>query len=150
MDEADRDPRGSQARSLLGSIEQSLETLRGIGSEIQRRFEEDLASSKKVESDLLTEANMRNNLERHRLLFNSVVDQLKQAQFASGFGGVTARTLDPPGVAPLRPRAALIISLRSHSASVWVPWPPSRPTSWMCDSGHWLRYSGYLTSRCSE
>ena len=49
---------GDQSRSLLGSIEQSLETLRGIGSEIQRRFDEDLASSKKVESDLLTEANI--------------------------------------------------------------------------------------------
>src|SRR5207253_1550945 len=91
------------------SIEQSLQSIEAIRTKIQERFEKDLAESKKAEIGLLRESNLRHNLERQRTLFNSVVDQLKQAQLVSDFGSVTAQTINPPSVTTIRSPMALIL-----------------------------------------
>jgi capsular exopolysaccharide synthesis family protein len=65
-------------------------------TEIEERFRTDLSESKKTENDLFTKSNLRNNFERQRVLFNSVVDQLKQAQLVSDYGSVNAQVLNPP------------------------------------------------------
>lgn len=104
-------PGEGQTRGLLASIERSLESIEALQTKIQERFESELGATKKAEIDLLAESNLRNNLERHRALFNSVVDQLKQAQLVSDYGSVSAQTIDPTSVQPLRPRMASILVL---------------------------------------
>ena len=42
-------------------------------------------------------------------MFYSVVDQLKQAQFVSDFGSVTAQVLDPPAATENRPSVPLVL-----------------------------------------
>ena len=79
---------------------------------VQEQFEKDLPAAKKAEIGLLAEANLRNNLERQRTLFNSVVDQLKQAQLVSDFGSITAQTLNPPSVErdPAQKRGFILVA----------------------------------------
>ena len=48
-------------------------------------------------------------MERQRVLFYSVVDQLKQAQIVSDFGSVTARVLDPAAATENRPSIPLVL-----------------------------------------
>ena len=64
-------------------------------SDLQKKFEEDLALAKKADITLLEESNLRSNLERQRTLFNSVVDQLKQARLVSDYDSVSTQTIAP-------------------------------------------------------
>jgi capsular polysaccharide biosynthesis protein len=102
-DSASSDPRQAQSRALLKSIEQGLKSVEAMRAEVEQRFQQDLAESRKSEIGLLAESNLRNNLERQRVLFYSVVDQLKQAQLVSDFGSVTAQVLNPTVAAETRP-----------------------------------------------
>ncbi len=95
---------------MLKSIEQGLKSVEGMRAEVEQRFQNDLAESNKSEIGQLAESNLRNNLERQRALFYSVVDQLKQAQFVSDFGSVTARVLDPAAAKENRPWIPLVLS----------------------------------------
>ncbi|MBV8382366.1 MAG: polysaccharide biosynthesis tyrosine autokinase [Planctomycetaceae bacterium] len=104
-------PGARPTRSLLSSIERSLESLETMRAKVQARFEAELATSKKTEIDQLAEANLRNNLARQRDLFNSVVDQLRQTQLVSDYGSVTAQTIAPTSVIPVRPRMTSILLL---------------------------------------
>src|SRR4029078_11232319 len=81
--------------------------------EINRRYTSDQTLAQKAEADLLTESNLRNNLERRRALFNTVVDQLKQAQFVGDYSGIRAQTIEPPNAprAPVAPRPVLVLLL---------------------------------------
>jgi hypothetical protein len=99
----------SRSLALLGSIETSLEAVEAMRAKVQDRFASDLSEAKKAEINMLAESNLRSNLERHRTLFNSVVDQLKQAQLVSDFGSVTAQTINPPSVKVVGPQATLIL-----------------------------------------
>ena len=92
-----------QTGALLSAIEQGLKSVETMRAEIEERFRRDLTESKKSEIDLLAESNLRNNLERQRTLFNSVVDQLKQAQLVSDYGSVSAQVLNPPTASESRP-----------------------------------------------
>ena len=74
---------------------QSLESIEAMRGDLQKKFEEDLALSKQAEITLLEESNLRNNLERQRTLFNSVVDQLKQARLVSDYDSVSTQTIAP-------------------------------------------------------
>ena len=109
VNEASADPRQAQAAALLKSIEQGLKSVEGMRAEVEQRFQHDLAESNKSEIGQLGESNLRNNLERQRVLFYSVVDQLKQAQFVSDFGSVTAQVLDPPAATENRPSVPLVL-----------------------------------------
>ena len=124
--EAPADPRQAQATALLKSIEQGLKSVEGMRAEVEQRFQHDLAESNKSEIGQLGESNLRNNLERQRALFYSVVDQLKQAQFVSDFGSVTAQVLDPPAATENRPSipvvllAALVLGCGLGAGAVYV------------------------------
>jgi capsular exopolysaccharide synthesis family protein len=98
-----------QARALVQAIERGLKSVEAMRAEIEQRFRRDLEESRKSEIDLLAETNLRNNLERQRMLFHSVVDQLKQAQLVSDFGSVTARVLNPPAASENRARSSSIL-----------------------------------------
>ena len=78
---------------------QSLESIEAMRGDLQKKFDEDLALSKKAEITLLEESNLRSNLERQRTLFNSVVDQLKQARLVSDYDSVSTQTIAPITVA---------------------------------------------------
>jgi capsular exopolysaccharide synthesis family protein len=108
-DEPSPDPRHAQSRALLNSIEQGLKSVEAMKADVEQRFQQDLVESNKSEIGLLAESNLRNNLERQRALFFSVVDQLKQAKLVSDFGSVSAQVLDPPTAAESRPPIPLVL-----------------------------------------
>ncbi|MHB1557202.1 MAG: polysaccharide biosynthesis tyrosine autokinase, partial [Isosphaeraceae bacterium] len=99
------------AHDLLGSVARSLEAIELMRAEIGRRFEAELAVARAAEDNRLREAALAGNLERHRGLFNAVVDQLKQVQLSGDFSGISAQVIDPPSVDRVRPQAALILAL---------------------------------------
>ena len=96
---ADSPRRRKQHGALIDYMTQSLESIEAMRSDLQKKFEEDLALSKKAEITLLEESNLRSNLERQRTLFNSVVDQLKQARLVSDYDSVSTQTIAPVTVA---------------------------------------------------
>ena len=102
---------GGGGNALLGSIARSLEAVEAMRVDLKSKFDEDLDASKKTEIAQLVESNLRDNLDRQRTLFNSVVDQLKQAQLVSDFGSVSAQVVNPTEVAIERPRFLSIIAL---------------------------------------
>jgi capsular exopolysaccharide synthesis family protein len=100
-----------KTEALLDSLERSLESIESMRNDLQKKFEEDMTESKSTEIARLTEDNLRSNLDRQKQLFNSVVDQLKQAQLVSDFGSVTAQTIDPPSVVAERPKTLPVLAI---------------------------------------
>ncbi|MFO0910442.1 MAG: hypothetical protein U0794_19210 [Isosphaeraceae bacterium] len=85
----------------------------------------------RAEIDQLTEGNLKNELERHRTLFNTVVGQLKEARLVGNYAGTRAQVVEPPNVVPrpVQPRA----SAHGHSpalgpAPAW-PWSSASSSS---------------------
>jgi succinoglycan biosynthesis transport protein ExoP len=110
--QAERRPRlpgDEKTASLLGSIAESLKSIESLRKDLQTRFEQDLNASKQTEIKQLEENNLRGNLERQRALFNSVVDQLRQAQLSSEFGSISTQAISPTSVAAERPNLAVIM-----------------------------------------
>jgi capsular exopolysaccharide synthesis family protein len=89
-------PEGNTA--LIDYMTQSLESIEAMRNDLQKKFDEDLTLSKKAEITFLEESNLRSNLERQRTLFNSVVDQLKQARLVSDYDNVSTQTIAPISV----------------------------------------------------
>jgi len=114
---ARENPGARQSQNLLESMERSLKSLDTIRSDLQKKFESDLAASKDADINLLTESNLRNNLDRHRTLFNSVVDQLKQAQLTSDYGNISTQVIDPTSIKPNRPNLLLVLLLALFAGS---------------------------------
>jgi capsular exopolysaccharide synthesis family protein len=102
-----------EVADLVASLEQGLKASITMRAEFQRRFEEDAARARKYEGDLLADSNFRTNLERRRLLFNTVVDQLKQAQVIRQFTNVSTQLVEAPNAPPslVRPRVWLTLLL---------------------------------------
>jgi capsular exopolysaccharide synthesis family protein len=98
---------------MIKASEQSLAQIEQMRQEFKAQFAEDLAQAKKSEGDRLKAAALRTNLERHQALFNTIVDQLKQAQFNSDFSSVSAQTIEPANAdpAPVQPRLTLTLAL---------------------------------------
>jgi capsular exopolysaccharide synthesis family protein len=88
-------PDDGSSSALIDYMTQSLESIEAMRGDLQKKFEEDLALSKKAEITFLEESNLRSNLERQRTLFNSVVDQLKQARLVSDYDNVSTQTIAP-------------------------------------------------------
>jgi len=115
IQERQRDSRnrvdGFETRDLLGAIEQSLASVKAMRAEVAGRLQADQAEAKQAETVRFADSNLRAGLERHRALFNSVVEQLKQAQFVSDFGTITTQTLEPSNAPPepVRPMVALTL-----------------------------------------
>ena len=97
--QAAESPGGGNVGALIDHMAQSLESIEVMRGDLQKKFDEDLALSKKAEITLLEESNLRTNLERQRTLFNSVVDQLKQARLASDYDSVSTQMIAPVSVA---------------------------------------------------
>jgi capsular exopolysaccharide synthesis family protein len=115
--EVRENPGARQSQSLLESIERSLKSLDAMRSNLQQKFEADLTACKEADINLLTESNLRNNIERQRALFYSVVDQLKQAQLTSDYGSISTQIIDPTSIKPNRPNMLLILLLAVFAGS---------------------------------
>ena len=100
-------------RDLLSALEQSLQSVQVMRDELGKQYNENQIEAKQFELDLLTDDDLRNKLERQRLLFNSVVEQLKQARFVSDYSSLTSQVIDPPKTPrrPVWPRTGLTLAL---------------------------------------
>jgi capsular exopolysaccharide synthesis family protein len=98
---------------LLASVGKGLAAIEGMRGEVQKQFEGDLAQAKKDEIDQLAEATLKSELERHRTLFNTVVDQLKQAELVGDFAGTRAHVIERPNADayPVRPLRSITLAL---------------------------------------
>ncbi|MHB1559940.1 MAG: polysaccharide biosynthesis tyrosine autokinase, partial [Isosphaeraceae bacterium] len=96
---------------LIDYMTQSLESIEAIRKDLQKKFDEDLALAKKADIALVEESNLRSNLERQRSLFNSVVDQLKQARLVSDYDSVSTQIIAPTAVAADRAKTVPILLL---------------------------------------
>jgi len=103
----------SDVSDLIGSLEQSLETIQRMRGELGNRFDKDMFQAKQSENDLLTEADLKGNIEQLRTLFNTTVEQLKKTQLVGDYNGVNAQVIEPPNslLAPVRPRVGLTLAL---------------------------------------
>ncbi len=81
---------------LIGAVEQSVTSVEVMHKSLQREFDEALGEAKKIETDLLTDSTYRENLDRQRSLFNTVVEQLKQTQFVALHSDYTSQTIEYP------------------------------------------------------
>ena len=86
---------GDEVRDLVRAIEQSLDSVQAMRNELGKQFGQDQEKAKQVEEDLLAEEYLRGKLERQRALFNTVVDQLKQAQFVGAYSSITSQVIEP-------------------------------------------------------
>jgi len=100
-------------QDLLASIEHSSQSVAVLEAELARRFERDQEQAKQIEIDLIRESNLRNEVERQRNLFNTVVDQLKQAQFASDFTSINSEVIEPVTALrrPVAPKVSLVLGV---------------------------------------
>jgi capsular exopolysaccharide synthesis family protein len=103
----------AEIRDLLESTARSLKSIEGMRTDLTEHFNRDLAIAKTTENDLLTETNLRSNLDRQRLLFNTVVDQLKQARLVGDFSSIRSQIIEPATALPqpVRPLLALTLAM---------------------------------------
>src|SRR5262249_37869017 len=90
-------------------IEQGLKSVDGMRADVERRFPQGLAESKKAENGGLAEANLRNKLERERGLFYSGGGQVNQAPLVRRFGSGAGPGLRSPVAAENRPPMPLVL-----------------------------------------
>ena len=97
----------------MRAIEQSLDSVQAMQNELGKQFGQDQEKAKQVEEDLLAEEYLRNKLERQRALFNTVSDQLKQAQFVSAYSSITSQIVEPAKSprSPVYPRVGSTLAL---------------------------------------
>jgi capsular exopolysaccharide synthesis family protein len=102
-----------EINDMLHSIEQTLKSIEAMRTQISEQFDREADLARSAEIALVTESNLKSAVERQRMLFNTVVDQLKQAQFAGDFSGTLSETIEEanalPG--PVRPIKSLILAL---------------------------------------
>src|SRR5512135_2587581 len=104
---------GDEVRDLVRAIEQSLDSVQVMRNELGKQFGQDQEKAKQFEEDLLAEEYLRNKLERQRALFNTVADQLKQAQFIGAYSSITSQVIEPAKTprSPVWPRVGRILAL---------------------------------------
>lgn len=102
-----------EVRELLTSIEKSLKSIVSMRAEIKTKFEEDMALAKSAEVDLLTDTNLKNELDRQRQLYDTVLEQLKKSKIAGDYSGVGTQIVEAPNALPkaVRPRVSLTLLL---------------------------------------
>ena len=104
---------GDEVCDLVRAIEQSLDSVQAMRNELSKQFGQDQEKAKQVEEDLLAEEYLRNKLERQRALFNTVADQLKQAQFVSAYSSITSQVIESAHTprSPVWPKVHLTLAL---------------------------------------
>jgi capsular exopolysaccharide synthesis family protein len=103
----------AEVRDLLESTERSLKSIETMRQQITQQFDRDLIVAKTAEIDLLKDTSLRNNLERQRMLFNTVVDQLKQAKLVGDYSSIRSQVIEPANAlpAPVRPLVSLTLAM---------------------------------------
>jgi succinoglycan biosynthesis transport protein ExoP len=100
IQERTRDARGrlgqAEVKDLLTSISESLKAVEALHQDAIAEFANERSEAKRIEIDMLTGSNLNVQVERHRALFNTVLDQLKQAQFVSDVTSITSMAVEPP------------------------------------------------------
>lgn len=98
---------------LLDSVGKSLSSLEGMRKDMQAEFETDLKLAKTAEAEQIAEANLKSEMERQRKLFDTVVDQLKQATLVGDYVGTRAVLVEPPTaiLKAVRPKTSLTLAL---------------------------------------
>ena len=114
IQERTRDARGrlgqAEVRDLLTSISESLKAVEALRREAAEDFAKERSDAKRTEIEMLTGSNLNVQVERHRALFNTVLDQLKQAQFVSDVTSITSMAVEPP-YALRKPTSPKIVAL---------------------------------------
>ncbi len=103
-----------EIQDLLAAVDTSCKSLGTIQAELKKEFEQGLDGAKRAETDLLLDSNLRANLDRQRLLFNTVVEQLKQAQFVNDYSSFTAHIIEVEPNWPLNaayPRRSIVLAI---------------------------------------
>ena len=102
-----------EVRDLLTALEQSLQSVQVMRDELGDQYNRNQREAKQFELDLLVDDDLRNKLERQRLLFNTVVEQLKQARFVSDYSSVTSQVIEAPKAprGPVSPRVGQTLAL---------------------------------------
>ena len=95
---------------MLTSISESLTAVEALHQNAVEDFAKERSDAKQIEIDMLTGSNLNIQVERHRALFNTVLDQLKQAQFVSDVTSITSMAVEPP-YALRKPTSPKIVSL---------------------------------------
>jgi polysaccharide biosynthesis transport protein len=122
--DGDRPDRG-ETSELLTSIDESLQAVEAMRAKIAQQFEYEQGNAKQIGMDQLSESNLRSQLDRQRSLFNTVVDQLKQAQFVGDFNSIAAHSIEPANALTraVWPRTTPVIGaamLTGLMLGVWV------------------------------
>jgi capsular exopolysaccharide synthesis family protein len=102
-----------EVADLLNSIEMSLKSVEAVEVELSQRFAAVQEEARGIEIALLDESNLRTDVERQRALFNTVVDQLKQARFSVDFSSINSEVIESPNALkrPVSPRMSLVLAL---------------------------------------
>lgn len=96
-------------RQLLASVQGSLVGIEAMRGELEKQLQND----RTMMAGIAEGRNLRDNLLRHRALFHTVVDQLKQAQFGGDFQGIDSQIVEEPNApaAPASPSRGLTLAL---------------------------------------
>jgi capsular exopolysaccharide synthesis family protein len=102
-----------EVRDLLSALEQSLQSVEVMRDELGKQYDQSQKEAKQFELDLLADDDLRNKLERQRMLFSTVVEQLKQARFVSDYSSVSSQIIEPAKLPlkPVWPRTGLTLGL---------------------------------------
>lgn len=103
----------SDLRDRMTSIEHSLKSVQSMRDEYESKLKEDLVSAKQSELELLEEERLHGNLDRQKALYNTVLDQLKQAQLVNNYSSISCQVVDPPTALPypIQPRVKMTLAL---------------------------------------
>jgi succinoglycan biosynthesis transport protein ExoP len=101
----------AEVGQLLSSIQQSLESVESLRDEIGGKLQGDLEKAKRDAIASTQGRRLREDLGRQRSLFDTIVDQLKQARFSGDFGGINSQTLEQANAPskPVHPQSLVIL-----------------------------------------
>lgn len=103
----------SDIHDMITSIEHSLKSIGTMRTEYETKLSEDLVSAKQSDLERLEEERLRGNLDRQTALYNTVLDQLKQAVLVSDYSSISCQVVDPPHTLPypVQPRIKMTLAL---------------------------------------
>ncbi|SIO55420.1 capsular exopolysaccharide family [Singulisphaera sp. GP187] len=101
----------SELHDRMASIEHSLKSIGSMREEYETKLKEDLVAAKQSELGLLEEERLHGNLDRQKALYNTVLDQLKQAQLVSDYSSISCQVIEPPSALPypVQPRVKMTL-----------------------------------------
>lgn len=103
----------SDVRDKLASLEHMKNSFEGMRVEYEDKLKTHVEQARASELDRLQEEKLHGNVERQKNLYNTVLDQLKQAQLVSDYNSIACQVVDPPTALkyPVHPRIKLTLAL---------------------------------------